>query len=125
MAVENLQEQPDGMYQSIIPIIELSGPHGHKRSMSDGMSALPIPETTSMVKSSSLQDVHQDHQGVHQDQEYQNVHQDTSSVSCALKFANHMLCECKRTFGEDLPCTIVQLILLSFDHRQKFVCVYV
>jgi len=62
--------------------------------MSDGMSALPIPETTSMVdnkKSSSLQDVHQDHQGIHQDQEYQNVHQDTSTVSCAVKFANHIV----------------------------------
>jgi len=76
------------MYQSTLPIIELPGPHGHKRSMSDGVSALPIPETTSTVediKSSSLQNLHQDHQDIHQGQEHQNVDQDTSSVSCAVE----------------------------------------
>ena len=82
------------MYQSTIPIIELSGPHSHKRSMSDGMSALPIPESTNTVenkKSSSLQDVHQgihQDQGVHQDQ---TIHQDASIVSCAVKFMECVL----------------------------------
>lgn len=81
VTVEDTQEQADGMYQSTIPIIELSGPHGHKRSMSDGMPSLPIPESISTVenkKSSSLQDVHQGLQDVHQDQ---GVHQDNQDVS--------------------------------------------
>jgi len=52
--VEKIQGEPDGLYQCTIPIIKLSGPHGHKKNMFDGASTLPMPETTNTVENKKI-----------------------------------------------------------------------
>ena len=56
----NIITEIDGAQQSTVQALSPSSP-GHKRSMSDSTSSLPIPESSmESKKSSSLQDVNQD-----------------------------------------------------------------
>lgn len=53
--------ETDGAQQSTVQALSPSSPSGHRRSLSDSSSSLPIPESSmESKKSSSLQDMNQD-----------------------------------------------------------------
>ena len=57
----NITAEVDGAQQSTVEVFSPSSSPGHKRSMSDGTSSLPVPESSMETKkTSSLQDVNQD-----------------------------------------------------------------
>ena len=57
----NITEVADGAQQSVVEVLSPSSSPGHKRSLSDGISSLPVPESSMEAKkTASLQDVNQD-----------------------------------------------------------------
>ena len=57
----SITEEVDGAQQSVVQVLSPSSSPGHKRSLSDGISSLPVPESSmEPKKTASLQDVNQD-----------------------------------------------------------------